>query len=81
MSSSKPEIATGAERRRAVIVTALDLETKAVLRRLDTWNDSTVVEGTVFYTGPFQDWDIAVVEVGPGNMAAATLGSRAISHF
>jgi nucleoside phosphorylase len=69
------------ERKCVVIVTALDAETKAVLRHLDSWSDDDVDQGTVFYTGKFLDWEAVVVEVGPGNIAAATLGSRAISRY
>jgi hypothetical protein len=55
------------DRRSVVIVTALDLETRAVLRHLGDWSDDIVEQGTVFYTGRFQEWDVAVVETGPGN--------------
>ncbi len=64
-----------------VIVTALDVETKAVLRQLGSYNDDQVEEGTVFYTGKFEDWEVVVVEVGPGNVSAAMLASRAIGRF
>ena len=47
-----------------VIVTALDVETKAVLRHLgNDWTDETV-QGTVFYRGTFEGWNVAVVEAG-----------------
>lgn len=62
-----------------VIVTALDLETRAVLRQLDRWIEETV-DGTVLYKGLFAAWNIAVVEVGSGNVAVAALASRAIAH-
>jgi nucleoside phosphorylase len=62
-----------------VIVTALDLETRAVLRHLGPWTEETV-DGTVLYIGAFSDWNVAVVEVGPGNVAVAALASRAIGH-
>jgi nucleoside phosphorylase len=63
-----------------VIVTALDIETRAVLRQLGSWEEE-VVQGTVFYTGAFEDWNVAVVEVGPGNVRVAALAGRGISHF
>jgi nucleoside phosphorylase len=63
-----------------VIVTALDIETRAVLRQLGDWNEE-VVQGTVFYTGTFDDWFVAVVEVGPGNVGAAAIADRGIGHF
>jgi nucleoside phosphorylase len=65
--------------RSVVIVTALDLETRAVLRQLGPWTEE-VVDGTVLYKGTFADWKVAVVEVGPGNIAVAALASRAIGH-
>ena len=63
-----------------VIVTALDVETRAVLRQLGPWLEE-VVQGTVFYKGTFEDWNVAVVEVGPGNVGVAALADRAIGHF
>jgi nucleoside phosphorylase len=62
-----------------VIVTALDVETRAILRQLGSWSEETV-DGTVLYRGTFNDWNVAAVEVGPGNIAAAALASRAIAH-
>jgi nucleoside phosphorylase len=62
-----------------VIVTALDIETRAILRQLGNWEEETV-DGTVLYRGKFEDWHVAVVEVGTGNSAAAALASRAIAH-
>jgi nucleoside phosphorylase len=64
----------------AVILTALEVETRAVLRHLSTWSDETV-EGTVFYCGEFAGWRIAVAEIGPGNASAAAVGQRALSRF
>lgn len=64
-----------------VIVTALDIETRAVLRQLgNDWGEE-VVQGTVFYTGTFEDWFVAVVEVGPGNVGVAAIADRGIGHF
>jgi hypothetical protein len=48
----------------AVIVTALEVETRAVLRQLGKYNVETV-GGTGFFKGQFEGWDIAVVEAGP----------------
>jgi nucleoside phosphorylase len=70
-----------AERRSVVIVTALDLETRAVLRHLGKWCDDTVEQGTVFYTGRFHEWDVAVVETGPGNVGVAAIAARAFGLF
>jgi nucleoside phosphorylase len=63
-----------------VIVTALEVETNAVLRQLGPWEEE-VVDGTVFYVGAFSDWKVAVVEVGPGNVGVAALADRGIGHF
>jgi nucleoside phosphorylase len=64
-----------------VIVTALDVETKAVLRHLgEDWTDEEV-QGTVCYRGKFEDWDVAVVEAGPGNQSTAALADRAIGRY
>jgi len=52
--------------RRTVILVALEVETRAVLRHLPDWKDD-VVRDTVFYRGRFENWDIAVAEVGAGN--------------
>ena len=69
------------EPKTALIVTALDVETRAVLRKLsDDWREK-VVYGTVFYTGEFEDWTIAVVEVGSGNVSAAAITERGIRAF
>jgi nucleoside phosphorylase len=63
-----------------VIVTALDGETRAVLRQLGRYEEE-VVQGTVFFVGTFEDSRVAVVEVGPGNVAVAAIADRAIGHF
>jgi hypothetical protein len=59
-----------ARRRSAVLVTALDVETRAVLRHLKRKGEVTV-DGTVFYLGDFEDWSIAV-----GNAALETPALR-----
>jgi nucleoside phosphorylase len=66
--------------RRAVILTALEVETRAVLRHVPGWRDN-VVRDTVFYHGRFENWDIAIAEVGAGNYPAAVIAERAISHY
>lgn len=67
-------------RRCAIILTALEVETRAVLRHLPEYNEE-VVRDTVFCTGQFNDWDIAVAEIGAGNHSAAAISERAIQHF
>jgi nucleoside phosphorylase len=66
--------------RKAVILTALEVETKAVLRHLTETNEVTV-KHTAFHVGEFGSWEIAVVECGAGNARAASTVERAIHHF
>jgi nucleoside phosphorylase len=64
-----------------LFVTALDVETKAILRHVgDDWTDEEV-DGTVYYRGKFEDWDVVIVEAGPGNTSTAVLASLAAAHF
>lgn len=64
-----------------VIVTALDIETKAVLRHLGgDWTD-VEIGGTVYYQGKFEGWDVVIVEAGPGNPSTAVLTAVAAAHF
>lgn len=64
----------------AVILTALDIETRAVLRHLGTFTTEAVF-GTQFFRGTFAGWGVAVAEVGPGNVGAAAIGVRALDHY
>ncbi|WP_314951898.1 hypothetical protein ACFKHW_04005 [Bradyrhizobium lupini] len=64
----------------AVIVTALEVETRAVLRQLGKHAVETV-NGTGFFKGQFDGWDIAVIEAGPGNAGAAAIAVRALEHY
>jgi hypothetical protein len=66
-------------RRSAVILTALDVETQAVLRHLELRGEKTI--WTVFYQGDFEDWSIAVTECGAGNTSAAALAERELQIF
>jgi len=68
------------EVRRAVILTALEVETRAVLRHLKDIREITVKQ-TVFHVGQFREWDVAVAECGSGNIRAASIAERAIDHF
>jgi hypothetical protein len=70
----------GAVIQRVVILTAVEVETRALLRHIPDWTDETV-RGTVFYRGELDQWDIAIAEVGPGNNPAAAIAERAIQHF
>lgn len=51
-----------------------------MLRHVTPRGERTI-DGTVFYLGRFEDWDIAVVEAGAGNNSAAAIAERAISNF
>jgi nucleoside phosphorylase len=73
-------LAAAINARRAVILVALEVETRAVLRHLPGWKDD-VVRDTVFYRGKFENWDVAVAEVGAGNYPAAVIAERAIAHY
>jgi nucleoside phosphorylase len=66
--------------RRAVILTALEVETRAVLRHLHDVQEETVKQ-TVFHVGRFEGWEVAVGECGPGNVRTALIVERAIDHF
>jgi nucleoside phosphorylase len=64
----------------ALILTALEVETRAVLRHMpDRKTDH--VGGTVFHRGVVEGWDVVVAEVGPGNAPAAVIAERAIGRF
>ena len=64
----------------AVVLTAIEAETQAVLRHLTDRRRQRVFD-TWFQTGRFDRWEIAVAEVGPGNASAATIATRALAHF
>jgi nucleoside phosphorylase len=87
MSRSTETVSASAEKQRhpkrqAVILTAIEVETRLVLNHLSSWQgNEEEVHGTTFLCGTFMDWDVAVVEVGPGNNQAAALATRALSHY
>jgi len=58
----------------AVILTALDVETAAVLRHLQNITTETV-GGTGFFRGEFGRWIVAVAEIGAGNTASAAVAA------
>ena len=66
--------------RRAIILTALEVETRALLRHIPEWTDE-LVDRTVFCRGEFEGWDLAIAEVGVGNNEAAVIAERGIRHF
>ena len=65
---------------RAVVVTAIQAETEAVLRHLTT-RGLQRVDDTWFHTGRFDQWTVAVAEAGPGNAGAGTIAVPALTHF
>ncbi len=67
-------------RRSAIVLTALNVETQAVLRHLSDVREETV-RGTVFHVGRFNEWVVAVAECGEGNVQAAATVERGIAHF
>jgi nucleoside phosphorylase len=75
-----PLLAAKSPIRRAVMLTALDIETRALLRHIPDWREEAV-RGTVFFRGEVEGWDIAIAEVGPGNNPAAAIAERALQHF
>ncbi|MCU1276229.1 MAG: High-affnity carbon uptake protein Hat/HatR [Bryobacterales bacterium] len=66
--------------RRAVILTALEVETRSVLRHVTVVTEHTVSH-TVFHVGRFENWEIAVAEIGAGNVPASAIAERAFQHF
>src|SRR5467141_2091073 len=64
----------------AVVLTAIQVETEAVLRHLVDRGHERVAD-TWFHTGRFDGWTVAIAEVGPGNTRAATVAVRAFTHF
>src|SRR5260370_16009508 len=71
---------------RAVIVTALEKEFRAMRNHLVDWEDVTNGKTQAVYTvgalaGAPHECDVCLVETGPGNAAAAAETSEAISYF
>jgi nucleoside phosphorylase len=79
-SPPRPVLETAHTTQTAVILTALDGETRAVLRHLSGLSTETV-SGTGFFRGQFDSWDVAVAEVGAGNVGAAAITVRACEHY
>ncbi len=72
-------------RRRAVILTAIALEYRAVRAHLDGVEEAQHPRDTIYEVGAFEGqtgtWDVAIVEIGAGNNKAAAEAERAIEHF
>jgi nucleoside phosphorylase len=67
--------------KRAVILTALAVEYRAVREHLTGITEQTHPKGTVYETGHFEEWEVLIAETGPGNQSAAVEAERAIQHF
>lgn len=69
----------------AVVLTALNVEMAAVLKRLSSTNTKKVRGGTRYVVGTLEgkyiDWTIAVAEIGEGNIGAAVEATIAIREF
>ena len=69
----------------AVILTALPVEYNAVRSRLEPCQPVRPEGGTRFRVGQFAgtyiDWEVAVAEIGEGNIGAAIGAVKAIDHF
>ena len=71
--------------RRAVILTALPVEYRAVCAHLEDTRTERHPEGDGYELGRFRHgqlvWTVAVGQSGPGNVPAATATERMVSHF
>jgi nucleoside phosphorylase len=71
---------------RALVVTALPVEYKAVRAHLRDVREVTHSQGTIYEIGDFaaEDgsiWNVCIAEIGPGNPIAAAETERAINYF
>ncbi len=70
---------------RAVILTALPVEFQAVGAHLSDCKEEAHPGGTIYERGHFSGesglWDVALVEVGAGNLRAASETERALEYF
>lgn len=64
-----------------VVLTALDLEYAAVRAHLTGLGADTDGNGTRYETGESRGCRLALALTGPGNLAAATLATRAVTRF
>jgi nucleoside phosphorylase len=85
MQSPSATDSPSASSRRALLLTALGLETAAVLAHLADVKEVDPVKGTVFYEGrfhgPAENWLVRVAECGAGNVQSAITTERAITDF
>lgn len=71
---------------KAVILTALGVECKAVFAHLANTQEVVHPTGTIYNQGEFRrrdgsTWSVAVAQIGPGNAGAAVEAQRAIDFF
>jgi nucleoside phosphorylase len=72
-------------RRRAVVLTALQVEYDAVKSHLKGLDDDRHLQGAVYERGFFEaeglTWEVCIHEIGAGNANAALATERIIAHF
>jgi nucleoside phosphorylase len=70
---------------RAVVLTALTADFKAVRDHLTDIDEVVHPQGSIYTCGTFPvqegDWQIAIAQAGPGNIRAALEAERVIQHF
>ena len=66
---------------RSIILTALPVEYAAVRSHLRGVKEEVHPKETVYENGSFEDWEVLIAEIGPGNEQAALEAERAISYF
>lgn len=68
-----------------IVLTALPVEFKAVMRYLEEVKELVHPSGTIYHQGTFvgahQTWRVAVAEIGMGGTTAATEAEKAIQFF
>jgi nucleoside phosphorylase len=67
----------------AVVLTPIRVEFDAVRQHLLDFRELVRVKGTMFYAGRLSrgPWQVVLARPGPGNITAAALAERAITHF
>jgi len=66
---------------KALIITALPTERRAVIQHLQNRREERLPTGSTYDLGSFQLWDVVVAHIAPGNVSAALETERAIAHF